>query len=97
MQKSVEKQQSVSNIERRIRVLKIIQNEQVLAKQDAIRIALIEVDYRAVKRSAKKKVKEWLKLLGSVLADIAHKELESIRSETAQYEADLLDDPAGPE
>ena len=75
----------------------MIKNEQVLAKQDAVRIALIEVDYTQVKQSAKAKVKEWLQLLGRVLSDIARKELEAIRNETAQYEADLLDDPAGPE
>jgi len=75
MQKLIEKNQSVTDIEKKIIGFRQFKQSIKKQKQDFIQNALINVDYTGVKAGSLEKAEEWLAILGRVLTEISKKEL----------------------
>ncbi len=85
MQKSIEKQRSVSYIEYRIRLVKQAIKENIKSRPDTTQNYLVRIDFTEVKSSAREKINEWLVILGKTLTDIAKSTLNNIVKEIGIY------------
>lgn len=94
LQKQIDKQQSIVEIEKKI-IAFIHLRKTILEYQKNVLNYFILVDYTDVYKITLKRINEWLEVLGKALLDIAQRELKSIVDETREYEDKLKAEMGG--